>query len=110
MTQNESVDELLAELRERFRETAASRLEEMRALIARLQIHRDDRDALDRLSRHFHGMAGLGATYGYPAISELGDAGEATLIPLVRRAATPTDADIASWLVLVGQMTDALRE
>ncbi|HET7433547.1 MAG TPA: Hpt domain-containing protein [Thermoanaerobaculia bacterium] len=104
------MDELLNELRARFRETTASRLDEMRALVATLQIHRDDADALDRLSRHFHGMAGLGATYGYPAISELGDAGEATSIPLVRRAATPSDANVASWLALIEQMTDALRE
>lgn len=63
-------DALMDELRARFRETARVRLEEMRRLLD------GGRDA--DIVRHFHALAGMGATYGYRRVSELGDRGEST--------------------------------
>ena len=68
-------DELMASLRAHFRESTAERLREMRALLDALQ---HEPGARERLERHFHALSGLGATYGYPRISELGDEGERT--------------------------------
>jgi chemotaxis protein histidine kinase CheA len=71
-------DELMDSLRAHFRESTAERLREMTALLDLL-----DRDAgaMEKLQRHFHALAGLGATYGYPRVSELGDEGESTNDP-----------------------------
>ena len=66
----------MAELRAHFRESTAERLREMRSLLDSL-----DDDARERLARHFHALSGLGATYGYPRISELGEEGERTNDP-----------------------------
>lgn len=63
----------MAGLREHFRRSTEERLREMRSLLETL-----DDDATQRLTRHFHALSGLGATYGYPRISELGDEGERT--------------------------------
>ena len=66
----------MAHLREYFRESTEERLREMRALLDAL-----DDDARETIARHFHALSGLGATYGYPQISELGDEGERTNDP-----------------------------
>lgn len=63
----------MASLRAHFRESTAERLREMSALLDALD---DDPSARERLERHFHALSGLGATYGYPRISELGEEGE----------------------------------
>lgn len=65
-------DVLMDELRAHFRETTQVRLREMYALLENVE----DAHAAEKLLRHFHALAGLGATYGYPRISELGDEGE----------------------------------
>jgi HPt (histidine-containing phosphotransfer) domain-containing protein len=86
-------DPLMGELRVRFRETTAARLREMRSLFDAL-----DRDptASDSLARHFHALSGLGATYGYPRVSELGEEGEHT-------------TDVARWRELVDAIARALE-
>ena len=85
-------EELMASLRAHFRESTAERLREMTELLDTL-----DRDpgARERLERHFHALSGLGATYGYPRISELGDEGERTNDPV-------------RWRELVDAVTRAL--
>ncbi|HKR63331.1 MAG TPA: Hpt domain-containing protein, partial [Thermoanaerobaculia bacterium] len=70
-------DPVLEELRERFRETSRVRLQEMVPLLDAI-----DAESMRRLARHFHAFAGLGATYGFPRVSELGDEGEASILPL----------------------------
>lgn len=64
------------ELRGLFRETTRARLEEMTRCVDALETDPADRDALRKLARHFHGLAGLGTTYGYARISELGELAE----------------------------------
>lgn len=80
----------MASLRAHFRDSTEERLREMRSLLDVL-----DEDARERLTRHFHALSGLGATYGYPRISELGDAGERT-------------DDPARWRELVDAVARAL--
>lgn len=71
-------DELMAELAQQFRANTLERLDKMRTLLARLDGDRANRATLTELHRHFHGLAGLGGTYGFPLISEIGaDAEEA---------------------------------
>ncbi|MGK2859219.1 MAG: Hpt domain-containing protein [Thermoanaerobaculia bacterium] len=71
-------EELMAELAQQFRASTLDRLDKMRTLLARLDGDRSSRTTLTELHRHFHGLAGLGGTYGFPLISEIGaDAEEA---------------------------------
>lgn len=104
-----TTNELLDDLRARFRASASARLEEMSSLIAELEAHRDDAAAMEKLARHFHGLAGLGATYGFPRISQLGDEGETNAMPLARHGGAPSDADLAQWGALVEQMFEEIR-
>jgi chemotaxis protein histidine kinase CheA len=87
-------DELLAELAGQFRASLRDRLETMRTLVARLDGDRADRETLVLVHRHFHGLAGLGGTYGFPRVSEIAAAAEAAC-DAVLEAAPPDDAFIA---------------
>lgn len=92
---------LLAELRDRFRESTAGRLQEMCELLDTLARDRADAATLEKLARHFHALAGLGATYGYPRVSELGDEGEAAILPMTRSGTVPPTELVARWRELV---------
>ncbi|HEX8169753.1 MAG TPA: Hpt domain-containing protein [Thermoanaerobaculia bacterium] len=93
-----------AELRARFRETAAVRLDEMQRLL-----EAPDARAVEQLARHFHALAGLGGTYGYPQVSELADRGEASAMPLMRANALPNEEQVSEWRALVVAMRDAIE-
>lgn len=97
-------DALMQSLRVRFRETAAERMREMNAQLEVLELDPHDAATVQRLARHFHGLAGLGATYGYPAVSELADEGEATILPLAKSGVPPPSALVARWRTLVASM------
>jgi diguanylate cyclase (GGDEF)-like protein len=102
-------DSLLADLRGRFRETARTRLGDMTSLLARLERDRSDTAALQQLAKHFHALAGMGGTYGYPRVTELGDEAEAVMLPLVKRGGTPDAATVSRWRELT-QAIDAELE
>ena len=70
------IEDVFAELRGQFHENTRARISEIRVLVARLRSDQDDRDAITLIHRHFHGLAGLGGTYGHSAISAAGDQGE----------------------------------
>jgi chemotaxis protein histidine kinase CheA len=72
---------VMDELRVHFRESTANRLRAMTALLDALERRPDDADVREQLGRHFHALSGLGATYGYPRISELGEEGERATDP-----------------------------
>lgn len=78
------------ELRERYRESSLPRLAEMRAALDALP----GEEARRTLARHFHAFAGMGATYGFPRVSELGDEGEGLF-------ASPPEIAVPRWRELV---------
>lgn len=88
-------DELLAELAEQFRVGSLERLETMRTLVARFEQDRQDRETLTLIHRHFHGLAGLGGTYGFPLVSTIAAEAE-TACDEVLEAASSDDPFIAS--------------
>lgn len=71
-----NLDEKLAVLRTRFISNAVERVDELRAALDVLRYDAGNATAIERLFRHFHGIAGAGATYGLPDLSALGRAGE----------------------------------
>lgn len=90
-------DSLLAELRGRFREAARIRLVEMTVLLGCLERDLCDAAALQQLAKHFHALAGMGGTYGFPRVTELGDEAERVMLPLMKRGETPDAAAVAHW-------------
>jgi chemotaxis protein histidine kinase CheA len=86
-------DELMAELTEQFRVNTIERLDAMRALVARFETDRGNQETLTAIHRHFHGLAGLGGTYGFPLVSEIA-ADVETACDDVLAATLPDDAFI----------------
>ncbi len=103
-------DPLLEELRERFRESSRARVEEMHSLLDSLMRDAADPEAVRRLSRHFHALAGLGATYGFPAVSDLGDEAEGMILPFARGSEHPPRDVIARWRAITARIESDLRE
>jgi len=68
-------EDILRALREEFRGNTRERLAEMAALLGDAR-RTPDSTRLRDLERHFHGLAGLGGTYGYQSITELSREGE----------------------------------
>lgn len=101
-------DMLLQDLRSRFRQTARIRLDEMLSLLAQLEEDATTPDAVERLGRHFHGLAGMGATYGFREISTLGDEAEDLIVPVVASGRPPDGATVARWREIVVAMEEAL--
>lgn len=77
------------ELRDRYRESSRVRIEELRDAF--------ERGAIDEIVRHFHAFAGMGGTYGFPRISELGDEAEVVL-------RTPDEAALARCRTLLDEI------
>jgi chemotaxis protein histidine kinase CheA len=102
--------DMLQELRVHFRQTTAVRLGEMTALLDALQRDLHDAHARYELARHFHALAGLGATYGYRKVSELGDEGEGSMLELDRGRAVLTTETLARWRELVEAVAIELRD
>ena len=98
-------EDLLSELAEQFRTHTLERLDTMRTLLARLEADRDNREILTAIHRHFHGLAGLGGTYGFPLISELGADAEETC-ESIGPAGVPDDAFVA----MLGQTIERIAE
>ena len=70
-----SREDILRALRDEFRQNTRERLTEMHALLERLRTSPDS-ETLRDVERHFHGLAGLGGTYGYATITSLSQEGE----------------------------------
>lgn len=103
-------DALLQDLRGRFRETARVRLEEMTSLLAQLEGDPSDAKVLEKLATHFHGLAGMGATYGFPRVSELGDEAEGLILPLGKRGRAPDAATLTRWRDILAEIHAALDQ
>lgn len=95
-------------LRIRFRASTAARLREMVTLVDALDRDAGDRQSLDALARHFHGLTGLGATYGFPSISTLAEEGEGTVLPLARGSGEPDAPTLARWRELIAAIETEL--
>ena len=88
------------ELRAHFRESSRVRLVELRAALERLP----DAEAMQLVAKHFHAFAGMGGTYGFPRVSELGDEAEGAAVPLMRSGGAPDAATVARWRALADEI------
>jgi diguanylate cyclase (GGDEF)-like protein len=69
-------------------------------------LDRDPADAtsLQALLRNFHALSGLGATCGYPRITELGDEAEGAILPIQRRGTIPSTEMLERWRSLADEV------
>ena len=81
------------DLRDRYRESSLPRLAEMRAALDAFPAD----EARQTLMRHFHAFAGMGGTYGFPRVSELGDEGEGLF-------GSPAQIAVPRWRELVDEI------
>ena len=95
---------MLDDLRGRFRETARIRVQEIREILEGTP----SREGVEKLARHFHFMAGMGGTYGFPRISELGDEVEGRILALSKAARLPDAATLARWRKVVDEIERGL--
>lgn len=73
----DDVNRNLDQLRQRFVQNTLRRFEEIEALLRALR--GGDHEAIDPLYRHYHGLAGLGGSYGFNALSAHALTGERAL-------------------------------
>ena len=85
-------------------------LVEMTVLLGCLERDLSDAAALQQLAKHFHALAGMGGTYGFPRVTELGDEAERVMGPLLKRAGTPDAAMVAHWWELAQEIGRELEK
>jgi diguanylate cyclase (GGDEF)-like protein len=105
----ESFEDALKELRVEFVREGAERIQGMRVLLDRLAAHPRDAESLAEMRKRFHGFAGSGTTYGFPAVTELGLRGERECLT-VRDGGTATPESIENWRGLVDEIGRNLGE
>lgn len=104
---SDAPDALLDELRGEYRQSAGERLRQVEALLG-IAGRTFTPAELVSLARHFHSFAGMGATYGFPRISQLGDELEVSIRPLVRSNLLPDAETVERWRKLVGEIAAEL--
>ncbi len=95
----------IEELREKFIRNSAGRLEDLAALIQLLASTPSDGGALDELMRKLHGLAGLGATFGFVGVTTIARHAEVECQQVLseRRTASP------ELLEMLRESLEALR-
>lgn len=103
-------DPLQQELQARFRETTRVRLQDMATQLETLERDPAHLSALQALSRAFHALAGMGGTYGFARVSELGDEAEASILPLMRQRASVPPALVQRWREILDEVTAEIAD
>lgn len=99
-------EDILRSLREEFRENTRVRLGEMSALLEHIAEAPDSTNVRE-LGRNFHGLAGLGGTYGYQSITALSREGE----DLCEAGAACADSvDYSRLAAIVESIAEAIEE
>jgi len=99
-------EDILRALREEFRENTRARLIEMSGLLKTLS-SAPDAARLESLERHFHGLAGLGGTYGYASVTALSREGEDAC---ANGAPSPETVDFVRLSEILSALSDAIEE
>lgn len=93
----------------RFLLRANTRLEAMSELILALGSDVRDRDRLEELMRHFHALAGLGGTYGFPAVSSIASDAEVDCGDVLASAHDPLPEDVERWRAWLAEIRSAFE-
>jgi chemotaxis protein histidine kinase CheA len=101
-----SVEREFRDLQKLFLRGTGERLEEMARDLKRLDRGAERKQAASALYRHVHALAGLGASYGYPEISWIGESGERLADELM----TTAEASSADALFLLGLIVESFHD
>lgn len=101
-----SREDILRALRDEFRSNTRDRLVEMSELLG-LLVDEPDENQLRVLERHFHGLAGLGGTYGYQSVTSMSREGEDVC---AGSAPSPSEADIDRLRRILAALEAAIEE
>jgi len=101
-----SLDSAVKELRTIFIEGTGQRVSKMEETLARLQASASPAD-LKELRSQFHSLAGTGETYGFPAISRIGAAGERECLEVLA-GRFPLPSMLGSWARALREVRAAL--
>lgn len=105
ITSDSSTFELITpEMRERFLRGAPDRLRRLELELEILAGNAAAAEALDRLMRLFHGLTGLGTTFGFPQATELARVGEQRCLALMEEGLPAEKADLVRWHWLVEEL------
>jgi diguanylate cyclase (GGDEF)-like protein len=94
----------LAPLREKFIRRSAQRLDDASHLIDLISADPDDRGALDEAMRKLHGLAGLGATFGFDDVTRIARQGEREMQLLLEAGKAPDAEAIAAFRACLQQL------
>jgi chemotaxis protein histidine kinase CheA len=100
-----SREDILHALRDEFRANTRERLVEMSALLERVR-ETPDESKLRSLERHFHGLAGLGGTYGYQPVTVLAREGE---VLCEQSMASPAAIDCDQLAAIMSALSGAIE-
>lgn len=92
--------EAMQALRAVYLRDSAAKLDAIAGLIQRLE-RRPGVEALEDLRTRFHGLSGSGLTYGFPAVSSLGDRGEEACRAVLQAEGTPSAREFAEWRIVL---------
>ncbi len=101
-------DEEFRHLQSEFLKGGADRLVDIDEALDRL--HRGTAATLADLKRHFHKLAGAGATYQRPQISTLAREAERRCDQLLKGHAQPTSEDVVRWREIRGRLAALFDE
>jgi hypothetical protein len=92
--------EAIQALRADYLRNSTAKLDAIAGLIERLE-GPPSGEALGDLQTRFHGLRGSGLTYGFPAVSVLGERGEEACRAVIQADGTPSAGDFAEWRILL---------
>lgn len=92
-----------------FRENTRARLRQMGGLLDMLDREPAKLAPFEALGSHFHGLSGLGSTYGYPSITRLAAIGEEETLELLRAGGKPSGEQLAHWRSLTEEIRRELE-
>lgn len=97
------------ELQGSFLESARRRVDDMTRELERLDQPAGASSAGSNLFRHVHAFAGLGASYGFPEISRIGESGEQIADELMNHDAASRSDALFQLQLIVESLRDALQ-
>ena len=96
----------LNDLREKFIRNSAGRLDDLTALVGVLAENPADAGALDETMRKLHGLAGLGATFGFNTVTTIARRAEIECQQVLSETRTPS----AELIDALGETVALLRQ
>lgn len=101
-------DEEFEQLRTQFVRRTKAKIELATSQLASLSQTPEDSRTLQDLMRFFHGLAGVGTSFGFPRITAVAKEGELECMALIRGQAAPSASEIENWTRLLGALAHEL--